>query len=190
MRVMLDLHSMSADPNPKAILRVEEVLRRTGLKRTMLYELIKKERFPNQVSLGARAVGWYEDEVEDWIRNRHTAEREPKRLPQSSSVIRETRPSSKTSPVEKAMASSLTPDRQKEEKKGEAISPIVRNRGGSDRTLQPAIKDAAKVATAMSETAELKLLRDENTRLKRLIADLLLKNDLLQSAAQGNAVAS
>jgi prophage regulatory protein len=73
--LMLDLYSMSADPNPKTILRIEGVLRRTGLKRTMLYDLIGKGSFPAQFSLGARAVGWYEDKVEEWIRNRESANR-------------------------------------------------------------------------------------------------------------------
>jgi len=40
------------------------------------------------------------------------------------------------------------------------------------------------------EAEELRHPRDENVRLKRLIADLMLKNDLLQSATQGNALAS
>jgi hypothetical protein len=43
---------------------------------------------------------------------------------------------------------------------------------------------------ALIEAGELRHLRDENARLKRLVADLMLKNDLLQSATQGNAWAS
>ena len=64
---MLDFHRISATPNPSTILKIDEVLRRTGLKTTRLYELTKKRNFPAQVSLGARAVGWYEDEVQNWI---------------------------------------------------------------------------------------------------------------------------
>lgn len=36
----------------------------------MLYDLIAKRRFPKQFSLGARAVGWYEEQVEEWIKDR------------------------------------------------------------------------------------------------------------------------
>ena len=72
---MLDLYSMSADLSPRTILRIEVVLRRSGLKRTMLYDLIAKGQFPKQVALGARAVGWYEDEVDEWVRNRDSAEK-------------------------------------------------------------------------------------------------------------------
>lgn len=65
---------MSATPNPRTILRKEEVLRRTGLKTTRLYELIKNGEFPVQISIGARAVGWYEFEVQSWIDLRPAAE--------------------------------------------------------------------------------------------------------------------
>jgi prophage regulatory protein len=65
---------MSATPNPRTILRKEEVLRRTGLKTTRLYELIKSGEFPAQVSIGARAVGWYATAVQNWIDVRPAAE--------------------------------------------------------------------------------------------------------------------
>jgi hypothetical protein len=42
----------------------------TGLTKTRLYELMEKREFPRQVHIGARAVGWYEDEVQEWIRRR------------------------------------------------------------------------------------------------------------------------
>jgi prophage regulatory protein len=67
---MLDLYSMSADPNPGDIIRVEEVLATTGLCRTMLYKLIGDGTFPCQVALGARSVGWYKNQVIEWKRNR------------------------------------------------------------------------------------------------------------------------
>lgn len=41
---MFDLHSMSADPNPTEIIRIADVLKLTGLCRTMLYDLIGKGR--------------------------------------------------------------------------------------------------------------------------------------------------
>jgi prophage regulatory protein len=70
MLVMIVLNSMLADPAPKTILRCDEVLRRTGLSRTMLYDKIEKNEFPRQVPLGARAVGWYEEEIDSWIAKR------------------------------------------------------------------------------------------------------------------------
>ena len=52
------------------ILRLGEVLRRTGLSRSTLYNRIAKNEFPHQVSLGGRAIGWIKGEVEDWINER------------------------------------------------------------------------------------------------------------------------
>jgi len=54
--------------NPAStILRLKQVKARTGLARSTLYERIKAGEFPAQVSLGARAVGWLESDIEAWI---------------------------------------------------------------------------------------------------------------------------
>ena len=49
------------------LLRLREVMERTGLKRSTIYDLIKKGRFPKQVMLSERCVGWVEDKIHDWI---------------------------------------------------------------------------------------------------------------------------
>ena len=49
------------------ILKLKEVLNRTGLGKTSLYALIKNADFPKQIPLGSRAVGWLENEVDAWI---------------------------------------------------------------------------------------------------------------------------
>jgi prophage regulatory protein len=51
----------------RTILRLKQVKARTGLARSTLYERIKAGGFPRQVSLGARAVGWLESDIEAWI---------------------------------------------------------------------------------------------------------------------------
>ena len=51
-------------------LRLPEVLARTGLSRSTIYVRLDQGRFPRPVSLGGRAVGWIEEEVEEWIRER------------------------------------------------------------------------------------------------------------------------
>ena len=79
---MLDLFSMSADPDPSDIIRIEEVMDITGLRKTMLYDLIRKKEFPRQVSLGARAVGWYKKTVLEWNRSRPTVRGKRKASPQ------------------------------------------------------------------------------------------------------------
>jgi prophage regulatory protein len=52
------------------IIRLAEVKNLTGISRSQIYELIKKGKFPKQINLGARAVGWLESEVQEWIQQR------------------------------------------------------------------------------------------------------------------------
>jgi len=53
-----------------SILRLPEVKTRVGLSRSAIYLAISREEFPQPVHLGARAVGWLESEIEEWIRER------------------------------------------------------------------------------------------------------------------------
>lgn len=50
-----------------AILRLPSVKARTGLSRSTIYRRISEGTFPTSVSLGDRAVGWIEAEVNDWL---------------------------------------------------------------------------------------------------------------------------
>ena len=52
------------------ILRFQQVQARTGLSRSTIYRRLAERAFPNPVQLGARAVGWIESEVDEWIRQR------------------------------------------------------------------------------------------------------------------------
>ena len=61
--------SESANP-PIRILRLPEVVERTGLSRSTIYVRIEQGRFPRPVALGGRAVGWIEAEIDAWIRER------------------------------------------------------------------------------------------------------------------------
>jgi prophage regulatory protein len=54
-------------PPLSSILRLKQVQARTGLARSTIYERIKEGGFPAQVSLGARAVGWLEADIQAWI---------------------------------------------------------------------------------------------------------------------------
>jgi prophage regulatory protein len=49
------------------LLRLKEVLNRTGLGRSYTYRLIAEGKFPKSVPLGGRSVAWVEEEVEEWI---------------------------------------------------------------------------------------------------------------------------
>ena len=55
---------------PTRFLRLPEVQARTGLSRSTIYVRLEQGRFPSPVSLGSRAVGWIEAEVDEWIRER------------------------------------------------------------------------------------------------------------------------
>tara|TARA_B110000908_G_C10212223_1_gene430831 strand:+ start:64 stop:264 length:201 start_codon:yes stop_codon:yes gene_type:complete len=49
------------------ILRLPEVTSRTGLSRSSIYLRIANNEFPKPISLGGRAVGWLEQDVDEWI---------------------------------------------------------------------------------------------------------------------------
>lgn len=70
-------------PPDQSIIRVRDVIRRTGLGRTTIYRLEQKGEFPKRIKLteGGYAVGWIEAEVDAWIhqliRDAKNAERNP-----------------------------------------------------------------------------------------------------------------
>jgi prophage regulatory protein len=57
------------------ILRLPEVKRCTGLSRSTIYFRIAQGAFPKPVSLGGRAVGWLEAEIQEWLEQRIEASR-------------------------------------------------------------------------------------------------------------------
>ena len=52
------------------ILRLSDVKSKTGLSRSTIYLRMTEGKFPQQISLGSRAVGWINSEVIDWIEHR------------------------------------------------------------------------------------------------------------------------
>jgi prophage regulatory protein len=60
------------------VLRLPEVMRITGRKRTAIYQDIAEGLFPPPIPLGQRAVGWLEDELLDW-QQQQIAARDEKR---------------------------------------------------------------------------------------------------------------
>ncbi|MGY8563311.1 AlpA family transcriptional regulator [Paracidovorax citrulli] len=51
---------------PRRLLRLKQVLDRTGLPKSTIYSRISAGTFPKQVPVGA-SVRWLESEVEEWI---------------------------------------------------------------------------------------------------------------------------
>ena len=59
---------MSASSTALTILRRKQVEARTGLARSTIYDRLRTDpAFPKPVSIGARAVGWIESEVQQWL---------------------------------------------------------------------------------------------------------------------------
>ena len=52
---------------PIKILRLPAVIELTGLSRISIYLRMSNNEFPLPVSLGGRAVGWVEADVEQWL---------------------------------------------------------------------------------------------------------------------------
>lgn len=50
--------------------RRKQVETRTGLSRSTIYDRIRAGTFPAPVSLGAKAVGWLDHEVDAWLADR------------------------------------------------------------------------------------------------------------------------
>ena len=68
------LYTVMKHPSPN-ILRRPAVEAKTGLSRSTIYQHMQNGTFPKPIRLGAKAVGWLESEVLDWIQAR-TAERD------------------------------------------------------------------------------------------------------------------
>lgn len=49
------------------ILRLPKVSAKTGLAKSTIYKKIAAKEFPCPISLGAKAVGWLESDVNNWI---------------------------------------------------------------------------------------------------------------------------
>ena len=49
------------------LIRLPEVMHKTGYKKAWIYRLISENKFPKPIKLGARSVAFIEIEVDDWI---------------------------------------------------------------------------------------------------------------------------
>ena len=61
----------------RKILRLPAVLEKTGLGRDSIYRGGREGWFPARIKITARASGWFDDEIEQWIAER--AELRPRR---------------------------------------------------------------------------------------------------------------
>lgn len=54
----------------RRIMRLPEVKTKTGFGRAWIYQLMSEGKFPKARRIGARAVGWPSDEIEQWVNDR------------------------------------------------------------------------------------------------------------------------
>jgi len=52
------------------IIRLPQVIQKTGLSRSSIYSAIADKAFPAQLKLTQRSSGWLESEVDQWISDR------------------------------------------------------------------------------------------------------------------------
>ena len=52
------------------LIRLPEVLRRTGYSKAWIYRLMSEQRFPSAVKIGSRAIAFVESEIDDWVNQR------------------------------------------------------------------------------------------------------------------------
>ena len=49
------------------LLRLNDVMTKTGLSRSSIYKQMSNDNFPRHVKLGARIVAWHEAAIDNWI---------------------------------------------------------------------------------------------------------------------------
>lgn len=54
------------------VIRLKEVMHRTGLGRSTIYRWMGEGKFPKAIKLGGHSVAWVEQEIDRWLRERCT----------------------------------------------------------------------------------------------------------------------
>jgi len=52
------------------VLRLAEVMEKTGLARSTIYKYADLGRFPRPISLGGKSVGWIDSEIHEWLQEK------------------------------------------------------------------------------------------------------------------------
>lgn len=56
------------------LLRLNDVIERTGLGRATIYLWMQEGKFPQRVKIGSHTVAWKESDIDDWISSRQYVE--------------------------------------------------------------------------------------------------------------------
>ena len=49
------------------LMRLPEVIKLTGFRRSQIYRLVNIGEFPKQVKISSKSVAWLESELEEWM---------------------------------------------------------------------------------------------------------------------------
>lgn len=60
----------------KKFIRLPEVKNKTGLSRSSIYLRMSNSEFPQSISLGSRAVGWLNADIDQWLDERIASSKE------------------------------------------------------------------------------------------------------------------
>jgi prophage regulatory protein len=52
------------------LLRLHDVMNKTGMSRSSIYKQMSINNFPQQIKLGARIVAWHEGAIDSWINSK------------------------------------------------------------------------------------------------------------------------
>ena len=75
-RIMVNNKNKNSHDNQK-MLRLRDVEIMTGMKKTFIYEAMRKGDFPRQIRMGARCVAWLKTDIDIWLCERINASRTP-----------------------------------------------------------------------------------------------------------------
>ncbi len=64
---------MSRQQKRMSMIRLPQVMGRVGLSKPSIYRLMKVGKFPKARLIGERAVGWIEDEIDEFVSSRKVA---------------------------------------------------------------------------------------------------------------------
>lgn len=74
---------MAEQYQPSKILRRKQVEALTGLSRSTIYAWVRDGIFPGPISLGPKAVGWLQSELDAWLAERASATRKTEIKPKA-----------------------------------------------------------------------------------------------------------
>ena len=61
---------LTSDQKVGRVIRLKEVMHRTGLGRSTIYRWMGEGKFPKTVKLGGHSVAWIEQEIDRWLKER------------------------------------------------------------------------------------------------------------------------